>query len=429
MAPDIGVKTSWPARLMAELRALLLNLWHGSTLLAFRPRAFARMHVSHDQLLLLLILYLLASITGSYFAVERPVFDVTGLGYLGADLLASLLAGYAIVKFTGRQERLLAFLVACYSLAPAFYLISDVLYPRLPQAWWSVAEIGMLVWSLAITCFIAFYMVERRLLRTIVVAALWVIVSLPLLGMPRGFWQEDYDYFAQTEEARIDAERVFYSQYDLLEQMLDPLRPGEPGTADLFFVGFGAYAGQDVFMKEVAHIREKMDAVLGTGGRSVTLVNHRDTLDDMPLASATNLGIVLRHLGKVMDPDEDVLLIYLTSHGSPGHDLAVDMWPLELNDLGPHDLKAMLDESGVRWRIILVSACYSGGFVEPLRDDHTLILTAAAQDKTSFGCSSANEYTYFGEALFKELAAGPYQFVPRFNEAIVQITRREQSEG
>ena len=89
----------------------------------------------------------------------------------------------------------------------------------------------------------------------------------------------------------------------------------------------------------------------------------------------------------------------------------------------------MLDESGIRWRIVLVSACYSGGFVEPLKDDHTLIMTAAAYNKKSFGCSNANEYTYFGQAIFKDMPAGPYQFVSRFKEAMAAIAEREQREG
>jgi len=105
------------------------------------------------------------------------------------------------------------------------------------------------------------------------------------------------------------------------------------------------------------------------------------------------------------------------------------MWPLSLNDLRPEHIREYLDNAGIRWRIILVSACYSGGFIEPLMDDYTLVLTAAASDRTSFGCSNENEFTYFGEALFKETPDAPYQFLTSFNRAIAEIRARELSEG
>ena len=250
--------------------------------------------------------------------------------------------------------------------------------------------------------------------------------------MSEGFWYENYVYEDEAEETEsepIDAEKVFYSQFDLLDLALQPISPGIMGIDDLFFVGFGSYASQDVFMKEVGHIQTVADTRLGTHNRSVALINNAKTLNDIPLASATNLDLTLRHLGKLMNIEEDVLFLYLTSHGSKQHELSVEMQPLGLNDITPQDLKKQLDDSGIRWRIILVSACYSGGFIEPLKDENSIILTAAAHDKTSFGCSNKNEYTYFGEALFKDLPAGPYQFISSFEQAITSIQQREEDEG
>ena len=36
-----------------------------------------------------------------------------------------------------------------------------------------------------------------------------------------------------------------------------------------------------------------------------------------------------------------------------------------------------LNDSGVKWKIVVISACFSGGYIEPLKDDHSLIVTAA----------------------------------------------------
>lgn len=222
---------------------------------------------------------------------------------------------------------------------------------------------------------------------------------------------------------------MYYNQFSLLHHTLKPIQPGVEGVTDLFFVGFGSDSRQDVFMKEVNHVQHFMDNNLGTAGRSVTLINNVATLETVPLASASNLKFTLNHLARKMDPDEDVVFLYLTSHGSEDHDLAVSMSPLDLNDLRPEHIKTYFDNAGIRWRIILVSACYAGGFIEPMMDDYSLILTAAAADKTSFGCSNENEFTYFGEALFKAAPQGDYAFIPSIQNAMAAIRERELSEG
>ena len=129
-----------------------------------------------------------------------------------------------------------------------------------------------------------------------------------------------------------------------------------------------------------------------------------------------------------MDKNEDVLFLYLTSHGSREHELSVSFWPLALNDITPEKLRTMLDDAGIKWRVIVVSACYSGGFIKALENDNTLIATASAADKTSFGCSNDAEFTYFGEALFKNQLAHQHSFITAFQNAQTEISKREQAE-
>ena len=116
-------------------------------------------------------------------------------------------------------------------------------------------------------------------------------------------------------------------------------------------------------------ISQLFDQRFGTAGRSISLINN----------PATTLGCSDRvrhqppaHAGPhrtVMNRDDDVLFLYLTSHGSEDHRFALEFWPLRLRDLDPPTLRQMLDAAGIRWRIIVVSACYSGGFIEPLKDE------------------------------------------------------------
>ncbi len=422
-------RASWTTRLGREIYSLGWNLLCGLRLLVFRGSAIRRMAVSYDQLFLLVSLYIVTVFVASYYLVNDPQFDVYGFGVIGAEFLAALLVGYLMAKISGDRDKLLLFLVVSYCVLPFFYLIVEVLFPLLPSTYSSEGYIGLAVWSLAISLFICYIVVGRRILWALMLLGVWFLASLPGIEFQTSFWYEGYgDYEKSAEIKEIDTERVFYSQPALLDDALNRVKPGKRGVTDLFFVGFGAYASQDVFMKEIGHIQQAVDTKLGTSERSLALINHRDTLETLPLASSTNLGIVLKQLGKLMNPDEDVLFLYLTSHGSRDHDLAVDMWPLKLNDVSPDDLKVKLDDAGIRWRIILVSACYSGGFIKPLMDEYSLILTASAADKTSFGCSNANEFTYFGEALFKDMGEGAYRFIPGFQEAIERIAVREKDE-
>ena len=48
---------------------------------------------------------------------------------------------------------------------------------------------------------------------------------------------------------------------------------------------------------------------------------------------------------------------------------------------------------------MLLNACYSGTFVPFLASPDTAIVTAAAADRTSFGCEAQNDWTFFGDAL------------------------------
>ena len=104
-----------------------------------------------------------------------------------------------------------------------------------------------------------------------------------------------------------------------------------------------------------------------------------------------------------MDPAEDVLLLYVATHGSHDHQLLVDLDPLPLDQIGPDDLAdALKTRPAIRWKVLVVNACYSGGFIDALRDDSTLVITSAREDRTSFGCGAASDITYFGKAFLAE---------------------------
>ncbi|HQU16120.1 MAG: hypothetical protein B7Z66_08800 [Chromatiales bacterium 21-64-14] len=182
-------------------------------------------------------------------------------------------------------------------------------------------------------------------------------------------------------------------------------------------------------MKEVRYARKPMDRRFDTRGRAVVIINNRDTVGNIPLVSATNLKRILLRIGTVMDPKEDILFLYITTHGEPGR---LSMWfPwLQLNDLNAGDRHRMLVAAGIKWKVLVISAGYSGSFIDALKDDDTLILTAAAANRTSFDCSNENDFTYCGEAFLRDQLAHRYSLTDAFLAARLQATpRRYPSNG
>jgi hypothetical protein len=157
-------------------------------------------------------------------------------------------------------------------------------------------------------------------------------------------------------------------------------------------------------------------------------VNDRRDLTAYPFASPTALRRTLAGIAEKMNLDEDVLFLALSSHGSQDGQLSVSNGGIPLNNLAVDDLADALDESGIQWRVIVVSACYSGAFIGPLRNEQTVIITAAAADRTSFGCSDDRDLTYFGEAFYRDALPAAPNLKAAFQQAKSIIAQREKAE-
>ena len=143
----------------------------------------------------------------------------------------------------------------------------------------------------------------------------------------------------------------------------------------------------------------------------------------------SNLRETLNEMGATIDRDEDVVMLYLESHGSKNYELVTEFPPLELDSLTPALLRELLDKSRIKWRIIVVSACYSGGYIEPLREAHTLIITASAANRTSFGCGTESNATYFADAFFQHALRFEDSFLTAFGQARASIAAREKEQN
>jgi hypothetical protein len=124
-----------------------------------------------------------------------------------------------------------------------------------------------------------------------------------------------------------------------------------------------------------------------------------------------------------------VLFLYITSHGSEENGVAVSSGMLELYDLGPLTLRQLLDDSKIKNRVIVISACHAGVYLPALENDNTIVIAAAAADRQSFGCSNSLDYTYFGRAYFVDGLGQSSSFVDAFNIAKPLVGERERAEG
>jgi hypothetical protein len=221
-------------------------------------------------------------------------------------------------------------------------------------------------------------------------------------------------------------EQVLYAQPRLLRDALAKLTPRVPGRPNLYVVSFAGDGGEDVFRNEAEYTPAMISRRFGTTTHTLILENNPSSLTTRPLASWSNLEAALTGLHQVMQPDQDVLLLYLTSHGSHDHSLLVDMDPLPLDQISTEDLAGILAAQHFKWKVVVVNACYSGGFVPALRGPGTLVLTAARSDRSSFGCGSDSNITYFGRAWLVDALNHTDDFVAAFRQASREITKWEK---
>lgn len=218
---------------------------------------------------------------------------------------------------------------------------------------------------------------------------------------------------------------------DRLEADLSRLAPQRPGHPDLFVLAIAGDGSERVFRNEVLHLERLAATRLDAAGRVLVLANHppSDGVRRYPDASEQGIRAALAGLGARMDPHEDLLLLYVTTHGTEDHELHLLRPGRAPQLMSPQALREALDASGVRHRVLVISACFSGGFIRALRDPDTLVLTAARRDRPSFGCGHDSVATYFGRAWLVDGLNATVDFDAAFDQARVAIEAREMAEG
>jgi hypothetical protein len=230
------------------------------------------------------------------------------------------------------------------------------------------------------------------------------LVFSTLLMPSVSWWRNGGSTEVNSRYPNPASEPVLAAQQTLLDDALAALDDARSGQPDLYFVGFAGDARDDAFRADVLAAKRTMDERWDTRDRSIALVNAPATLLELPMATVTHLRETLKEIAAAINPDEDIVMIYLAGPTDKDGNLGVVMPPLELAQLSPATLRSLLDEAGIRWRVVVVSACNSDGFVDALEDVDTLVIAVGGGSNDA--CRNGASSTPLGDALFRDALAG-----------------------
>jgi hypothetical protein len=121
--------------------------------------------------------------------------------------------------------------------------------------------------------------------------------------------------------------------------------------------------------------------------------------------AATRLNI-RRAFGELHPAPTDGCFVFITSHGGEGRGLVLAR---DRAFLSPGELGNLLNSAcGDRPTVVIASGCYSGSFAEgsAMPAANRAILTAARDDRPSFGCNAGLRYTVFDQCVLDSMQRG-----------------------
>ena len=341
--------------------------------------------------------------------IEPSAAQRFAIAYMVA-MLVSVLCALALVPFTRLG----------YYSTQAIGLVAVWIVWGIPVVWSTVAAVRVLLQD-------SLRGPALRLFCILILAMVW---GATYYFVPREYWYAAEPENSEPRSHLALTQDTFEAQQRLFAAQLAGLQPQRPGVIDLYAITFAPYAEESVFKKESAVVADVMQRRFDANGRTLQLLNHNQTTREFAWATPLNLQRAITSVAAKMDRNEDILFLHLTSHGARNGELAASFWPLEVEPVTPEQLKHWLDQAGVRNRVISISACFSGSWVDTLANDNTLVMTAADATHTSYGCGHRSALTFFGRAMYDEqLRNQTLSFEDAHKAARSIIKKREEDAG
>lgn len=214
----------------------------------------------------------------------------------------------------------------------------------------------------------------------------------------------------------------------LMGDSLNALQPQRPGVQDVYLLSV-SFWGDPVFEREATQAEEILRNHLSAEGRSIILSAGGQGQRTYPAASPDNFAAALGHIGATMDPNEDLFVLFITTHGQSDGVAAIREHNRMFAGLRPAHLSLMLQQANIQNRVVIVSACFAGAFISPLMSDGTIVMAAAAPDRSSFGCQPQNNWTFFGDAYFNRSVREHGDMIGSFDRAKRLIAQWEREQN
>jgi hypothetical protein len=233
---------------------------------------------------------------------------------------------------------------------------------------------------------------------------------------------------AGTQVERNRSPAVELEEHRKLDRALAALAPQRRGVVDAYVLSI-ALDSDPVFGRESREAATVLSRRYGAAGRTIVLAGSDGSGPSaLPRGTPGTLAVALARIAELIDKGEDVIILYSTSHGAPFglyyHDADHGYGAISPNRLG-----AMLDELALFNRLLILSACFSGGFVQRLQSQSAVIVTASSSDRTSFGCAAENDWTFFGDAMINHALRRPQPLAAAFAEASALVASWEGRGG
>lgn len=363
------------------------------------------------------------------------VASVVGVGT--APILAALVAAW-VLRLRSSTIHLVAALVTIDLYLTIFALAVRVVTQDADLTYWFIALLYLLILTQLIGRSFAGLRTGKRRIAAILLAAgiylgtghvqvadatFWRLSSVvrPLIG------QADPSDDSDEPPPQIDADVLWGAQPVLIQKQTAALRSRTTAKPNVYAVAVAGSGTQALFSREAHEALRTVAAHFGDESRGgVLLSNDRDDFMQVPLATRDNIAAVAKDIGDRADHRKDLLFIYLASHGSRMAELSSELPDYQsVQPISSASIARALRDSGVARRIVVISACYSASWIQALADDNTIVIAAAAKDRTSFGCDDSRRLTVFGESFLGNLAVKGISLHDAFEDAKGKIAVEE----
>lgn len=418
------------------LIALGRNLVEGLRLAFFARVTGERFRIDPSQIVLVLLVSIGIDVVADWYQYgPQATFSLAAVGSEMAATATLILSAALLAWWCRQRELVLAIpIIVLASFAPVQVASAAInVLPRhltLPEAASGTLQNALLVWLFVVLVrcvWVAIPVEPARAWRAFVGG---VLLALPLV-IPAGILPSDPWWVADESDAdgamNPASEPVLALQRQLQDDALAALEDHVQGSTDVYFIGFAPDGAGAVWSERIAAARKVLEGHWGAEGRTLGYVNDVGTLDEAPMASVSNLREALAEIAAAADPDEDVLMLYLAGRNNADGTMTVSLPPLDLVQLSGPGLRSLLDEAGFAWRVVVVSTCVPGSFIEALSDDRTMLIANAAPETDVAECARRGEPVAFGDAFFNEALPRSTSLPSAFESARRALAQSESS--